>query len=328
MAAQSNMNFFRQFSKKLKTFFFSKDFLSFLLFIALSSAFWFIHALDKDSESTLIVPLSFTGIPSNITVSNQLPASISINIKDKGLNLLPYSSSNPKPLVIDLSQFIHGKGEFILTAEQLHAKLSHYILPSTLLLDMTPSSIFVQYESMHSKTVPVQLLTHLELASQYILSSKIKISPSKVTVFGSRKSLEQLKFVQTEFVKLKDIADTTTFICKLKPIAGLRLVPNELSVRVCVEQFTEKNIQIPITILNCPDNLLIRTFPAFVSLRYRVGLSQFKSINPNSVVVYFDYNTLNVSKSGKQKLNFRNNCSQISNIHILPQEIEVLLEKK
>jgi hypothetical protein len=328
MAAQSKMNFFRQFSKKLKTFFFSKDLLSFLLFIVLSSAFWFIHALDKDSESRLNVPLRFTGIPSNITVSNQLPSSISINIKDKGLNLLPYSSDKPKPLVLDLSQFIHGKGEFTLTNEQLRSKISRYLLPSTSLLELAPNSIFVQYESMESKTVAVQLLCHLELASQYILSRRIQISPSSVKVFGSKQLLDQLKFAQTEFVVRKDIADTTTFICKLKPIAGLRFSPNVVRVRVCVEQFTDKKIQIPITSINCPANLLIRTFPAFVNVTYRVGLSQFKSINPKSVEVYFDYKNLDVSKRAKQKLKFRNRSSQISNIRIQPQEIEVLLEKK
>jgi YbbR-like protein len=328
MAAQSDINFILQFGKKLKTFFFSKDLLSFLLFIVLSSAFWWIHALDKERVITLVIPLKYTGVPKSIQISNQIPSKISLNVKDKGLNLFSYSNDQTKPLLLDIGHFNQRKGGFAISTEELRANLGHYLLPSTQLVDLFPSTIFVQYESLFEKNLPVELLTHLECAPQYMLSRSIQITPQKVSVYGSKKSLDALKAVQTEFVVLKDISDSTTFTCKLKPKPGLRYMPDEVNVRICVEQFTEKKIQLPINTLNCPKNIRIRTFPAFVNVTYRVGLSQFNNVDSNDIAVSFDYNDLVLAKEGKQKLKFTNKSSHISNIRIQPQEIEVLLEKK
>jgi hypothetical protein len=328
MAAQSDINFFLHFGKKLKTFFFSKDLLSFLLFIALSSAFWWIHALDKERETTLVLPLSYVGVPRNIRISNQLPSTISLIIKDKGLNLYSYARRQPKPLVLELGHAVLGKAGFVINSEQLRAKLSGYLLPSTQLVDLYPNTIFVQHEQLMGKTIPVALFTHLEFAPQYMLSNRIQITPNKIRVFGSKKSLDDLKVVPTEFVQLKEISDTATFTCNLKPKPGLRYLPKEVKVRICVEQFTEKTIQLPINTLNCPNHLRIRTFPAFVNVTYRVGLSQFNTCDRNNIAVCFDYHDLVLAKEGKQKLKVINKRACISNIRIQPQEIEVLLEEK
>jgi len=87
-------------------------------------------------------------------------------------------------------------------------------------------------------------------------------------------------------------------------------------------------VQIPITILNCPENLSIRTFPAFVRVVYTVGLSHFNFLSQSDIVVFLDYNDLKINQQSKQLLKIKNNTSQISNIRILPHEVEFIMEKK
>ena len=140
--------------------------------------------------------------------------------------------------------------------------------------------------------------------------------------------MDKLKSIRTESLEVKNLNDTNSFICKLKPIQSVRFSVNEINVNLFVEQFTEKKVQIPITAVNCPDNLYIRTFPAVVNATFTVGLSQFNSLFPNEIQVFLDYNDLKLGKHNKQKLKITNNTSYISNIRIAPQEVEFLLEEK
>ena len=87
MADNSNSRLLRYYILKLKSFLFSKDVLSFLLFLVLASGFWFVNALDKERETEISIPLRFVSLPKNIAIINDYPANITIKVKDKGLNL-------------------------------------------------------------------------------------------------------------------------------------------------------------------------------------------------------------------------------------------------
>jgi YbbR domain-containing protein len=179
-----------------------------------------------------------------------------------------------------------------------------------------------------TKTLPIKLNLKIELARQYMLSDKIKLEPSLVTAFGPKRVLDSLKSISTELLEKKNLNDTVSFRCRLKSINHVRFSTKYTKVGISVEPFTERKVQIPISALNCPTNLAIRTFPAFVNATYIVGLSQFNSLSPFDIQVYLDYNDLKISKTSKHILKIRNNTSHISNIRISPQEVEFILEQK
>ena len=82
MAEKKGINFLSYNLKKLKAFFFTKDILSFLFFLALSSTFWFVHALGKERETNIIVPVRYVGIPINVAITNSPPSEISLYLSD------------------------------------------------------------------------------------------------------------------------------------------------------------------------------------------------------------------------------------------------------
>ena len=328
MAENSFIKLLRFYSQKLKSFFLSKDILSFLLFLVLSSAFWFVNALGKERETNIVIPVRYVGLPQNIAITNLPPSEININIKDQGLQLFTYSKNHLTPLTIDLSRNFYDKGEILITPDQIRGKLSRYILSSTSILEIHPDSILIDYARLSEKKIKIELLANIELAPQYMLTDKIHLDPQQITVFGPKKILDTLKYVQSEILELKKLNDTTVVKCKLKPIKNVRFSANEINVVLYVEQFTEKKIQLAITSINCPDHLFIRTFPAFVNVTYTVGLSNFNISEANDIQVYLDYNDLKLDKLKKQKLKVINNTKHISNIRIVPQEVEFILEAK
>ncbi|MDD4968702.1 MAG: CdaR family protein [Paludibacter sp.] len=328
MAEKKGINFISYNLQKLKSFFFTKDILSFLLFLALSSTFWFVHALGKERETNIVVPIRYVGIPINVAITNSPPSEISLNIKDQGMRLFDYSKSHITPLTIDLSRVFYQKGEILITPDLLSGRIRRYLKPTTSILDIHPDSILIQYEKLGVKTVPIKLTSKIELANQYMLSNEIQLDPNLVTIFGPRRILDTIKSVHTDLLELKNLNDTSYFHCKLKPIKLVRFSVKHTKVSVFVEPFTERKVQIPVTAINCPAGMSIRTFPTFVNATYTVGLSQFYTLSPNDIQVYLDFNELKLSKQSKQILKIKNNTSHITNIRISPTEVEFILEEK
>lgn len=330
MAENSGIKFLRYYTQKLKSFFFSKDILSFLLFFALAAAFWFVNALGKDRETTLTIPIRFVGIPQNIAIVNKVPSSITLNVKDQGLKLFSYSEQRLTPITFDLSRVFYQKGEILFTSEQISANIKKYpnLMPTTTVLEIQPDSIFIKYEKLSVKSLPVEFMSKIELAHQYMLSNKIELNPSIVMVFGPKNILDSLKSVQTEYVEFTELNESKQFTVKLKPIKSVRLCNYDTKVNLAVEQFTEKKIKIPVKYINCPANLAVRAFPAVVTLTYNVGLSHFNSLVNRDIEVFIDFNDLELGKENRQKVRLINNSPYISNVRITPEEVDYLLEEK
>jgi hypothetical protein len=108
----------------------------------------------------------------------------------------------------------------------------------------------------------------------------------------------------------------------------LRYSSDVIQLSIFVEPFTERKVQLPVSSINCPENLSIRTFPAYVVATYTVGLSHFNTLYPGDIQVYLDYNDLKSNKLSKQTLKIKNNTTFISNIRVSPQDVEFILEQK
>src|ERR1035437_5177045 len=140
MAENSGIKFLKYYSQKLKSFFFSKDILSFLLFLDLSAAFWYINALGNDRETILNIPVRYVGVPQYIGLGANTPTNVSVTLKDQRLRLFSYSNNSRPPITIDLSRTFYQKGEILITSDQLRSKIGRSLLATTTVLEIDRKS--------------------------------------------------------------------------------------------------------------------------------------------------------------------------------------------
>jgi len=328
MAENELNSFFRHYLLKLKSFFFSKDVLSFLLFLILSASFWFVNVLDKVRETTIDIPIRYVSVPQNIEFTNNVPISIKVSVRDNGKELLNYSRKNNKPIAINFNRQFYQNGTIVVSADEIRQVLIRYLSPTTAITQIQPDSLVVAYRKLETRNVRVQLEKHISLAQEYVLDENIVIEPSQVAVVGAGMLFDTLSFVKTNVLELHNLKDTVTRVVKIKPIAGLRFVPDEVKVKLNVERFTEKRIVVPVTVINCPDDILLRIFPSQVELSFNVPMSRFSTINVNAVRVLFDFEQLNGDNKLKHTLKIENNEPLIRNLRLRPSDVEYLIEEK
>lgn len=315
--------------KRVKRLLLTKDAFIFLFFLVLAGAFWFVQSLDQQRETMLRIPVDYMGIPEDVELVKGLPNRIDVTIRDEGLTLLKYNKSNTVPLALDLERVYFAKGRIVITADQLKNRISRYVLPTTAVLKIDPDSIVVEYFKLETAKLPIKLKGDVKLSSQYVMSDSVRIEPSHVKVFGPKDAVDTMTAVFTEKVDLKSVDDTTLVKVKLeKPKPGIKYEFDDVNVGIFVEMFTEKKIDIPITIINAPDNVNVRLFPHTVSVTYNIGISNFNRVKENDIQVIFDYAEAKELHKRRYELQIKNNSKYISSIRSTPERVEFLIEEK
>lgn len=328
MAGFSKSRFLRYFTLKLKSFFLSKDVLSFLVFLFLSAAFWFVNTLNKEREQSLNIPIEYRGFSRDLMFVEELPQYLRVNVKDLGINLWKYVLNKPGPVVINFNQEVDESGVFEVSYSDLLAKASEKLFSTTSIELISPELISSRYVRLHSKIIPVELNSNITLADQFMLSKPIEISPSEVKVFGPKSLIENMTTIRTEELIIEQLKDTFAVQVQLIPVESVRYSVDKITVRASAEMFTEKIAYLPVQIINNPEELSIISFPAEIKTIFNIAVSKFKFFENNDIQLVIDFNEIQKGDATKKKLKIINNKPYITNIRIQPEEVEFLLEEK
>lgn len=313
---------------KVRSFFTSKNMLTFSVFLLLSAAFWFINALNKEREFFITVPLEYTGFPKNILFQEELPSELSIKVRELGMRYWTYARKKSTPVCISFQPGYLRDGNFNLSGLQLLTMVSNRLMPSTDVLTIYPEMIQIAYQKMHVKKIPVYANGKLELEGQYMLCSDIQITPDSVEVYGVPATLDTITELFTESFVIKNHQDTLNEVISLKPIPDVRFSVDQVVVSALIDMFTEKTAILPVRLINNPAHISLISFPTTVKAVFNIGIKYFNEFYPDDIQVVMDYNDLYQTNNKRSKLKIINSKPYISNIRIQPEDVEILLVEK
>lgn len=315
--------------KKIRTSF-PKEVLIFFVFVIISTFLWLLYTLSKPQEAEITFSINYKNIPRNYIVTSQLPKTLKLRVKDIGFNLLINDFSHADKIVdVDMSNHFRASQEpFYLSYKDLRKSILTHISPTTTIINFYPRFISVQYEKLAQKILPVKFLGNINLYQQYTLSGEISITPNKIEIYGPESVLDTMQAVYTKAVDLMDLNATKKLRVNIDLKNNIKSTRQQVDVVIPVELFTEKTITVPIVPLNFPENIQLRTFPATVNVTFLVGLSHFQKIGADDIQVCLDYNLMQKNKKGKQQLTVSSSVPYISNIRMVPDAVEYILEAK
>lgn len=307
----------------------SKELLTFLFFLCLSFLFWILQSMNEESEATYRIPIRYYNVPEDIVFTTPPPNQVTLRLRDKGIILLNYSLGKEfKPVDIDLSPYLsNGKGVIRIKEEQLEGLLKRQLNVSSTLLALAPDTLLISYSKQGDKLVPVRLDASFMAGTQFQVGNDIRITPDSVRVFAARTILDTLEYVDTRYLSLTELSDTVEQKLDLKPIAGAKLVPSDVTIFVPVEEYTEKTMSLPLEVLGVPDTLHLRTFPSTVQLSCFVALRDFKDVVPESFRVSVDYEKLNKDAS-RLPVEVLEMPLNVKNVRCKPDSVEFIIEEK
>lgn len=307
----------------------NKEFLIFLFFLLLSGAFWLMMALNETYEEELKVPVRLVGMPRNAVMTDEPADTVKVTVRDKGFTLVTYKYGHWfRPLTFKFATYANeDQGHGAIPAADIIKQVQSQLYGSSKLLSVKPEKLDFYFTYGASKKVPIRFRGKISTSKSYYLAHT-EFSPMMVTAYANKKVLDELKYVEIEPFNYRNLQDTIHQNVRLQKIRGVKLVPGTVRLSVYPDVLTEESIEVPVSAVNMPAGMVLRTFPSRVTVRFTIGASQFRMIRPEQFNVVVDYQTLAENPSDKCTLQLRSVPSSVSKAKLELDKVDYLLEQQ
>lgn len=308
----------------------NKLYYSFILFFLLSVVFWFMTKLSKEYEGTIKFPVIYNNLPDNKLLQENPLDFIDIHVRASGFKLIS-SKISPKKLEIDASN-LYSKSltDYYLLISQQKLGIQKQMITGIEIDHFIKDSIAFNLGVLKVKKIPVKLVSDLTFANGYELNEAIHIEPDSIEIKGPESILDTISFVSTTLFQKKQLNSSIKEVISIEKFSresNIRTVQQKVEISASVEEFTEGEVEVPVNLLNSPNNTSISTFPKLVKITYKVALSNFNKVSSSAFLIECDYNMSKVNNLPYLIPKLVENSSLVRNVRISPMKIDFIINK-
>jgi hypothetical protein len=290
---------------------------------AIAFFFWLLVKLSKDYVVNEVLELSYE-LPLGQAFSSEPPQQVSVELGGTGWSLL---AARLPARQLQLQLPVRDGGVFTLSPFEVENSLSELLGRRVAIRQLNLSTVRIPLEPRTQLRLPVRLQQELDFAPGFSLTSSVVLEPDSVSVEGPISKLADLRYILTDSLRTGPLRKSVTQTLALQyPQPGLRLFPSEVTVRIPVEQITEKTLYIPVQIVNAPPADSIRIFPDKAYIKCLVGLSRYSSLSTSDFVLIANFEEAYL-KDGRNSvpLELREQPDYVRNVSYSPAAAEFFL---
>ncbi|MCM1354847.1 MAG: hypothetical protein NC212_00405 [Staphylococcus sp.] len=296
--------------------------LLYLLFVAVAFVFWVFLSLDTEVQRDFDVPVELQEVPDSVTIIGQVPQSIGVSVKGKDSQLLRFLWGNMSPVKLKWQDNIEGDA-MVVSHQKLDSRMREYFGNGVQIVSCRPDSLHLPFTALPGVKVKLVVQADIHPNLQYILSGPIVANVDSVTLYSVADLPHSLKLVSTEPLVKSDLKDTMRYEVKVKPIAGVRIIPDVVTVTVPIEPLIVKKRSVGIEVDNLPDGTNLITFPSKIEISYLVPMSAYNDDYP--VKAYVDFRAAKPSRK-KLHVSLSSMPSIYHNVSFSPDSVEYIIE--
>ena len=276
-------------AKQILAWLVQKDALIYLLFVGLATLFWWGRAMSSQREVEVKLPVAYTQVPAQVVFNTPLPNQIEVVLRDNGRLLRQVQHTKPTVTISLADKLNETHGTLQLSTDVLRQKIQDNLPGSTAIQQIRPEEITTTYYVEATKKVPIRLCATWTLEKQYQLAEPPVLEPAWVNIYGTQEAIDTIDSISTDSVIVEKLQDQVHRDIALLIPTGIRTDQPTISVTWNAEMFTEKSFQLPIEIINLPDNKVMHLFPQTTTITARVGISHFADITAEDFRAVCEY---------------------------------------
>lgn len=316
----------QEFVRNRFTLLWSKQFLTFLFFLVLSSIFWAISILNDTYKEEFNIPLTLVNVPDNVIITTPPPHYLHATLEDKGFNLmnLRFRLQND-PIKIDFNRYAKESGYAKISLINLQKQITSRIPSSTILSHLNPQSLEFYFNYGERKKIPIVTKGTISANNHhYVYSYSVK--PDSVMVYAQANILDTLSYISTVDFHINGVNENFKAMVPMQKSKGIKIVPDSVEVNYVIDQYVEKTIEVPIQQINFPPNKVLRTFPARVKITCQVGRLLYQEITADDFILPVNYEELLSLRSNQFSPTLKTIPAGVRYVRISPQQVDFVLE--
>ena len=307
----------------------NKEFLVFLLFFVIASAFWLLQSLNETFDVDLQVPLRLVGVPQNVVITTNLPSHMRLTVRDKGTVLTRYLyGAELAEVEVDYRDYEtgQGSGRVAVPSADVQKRVQSQLWSSSRVVALRPDTLEFFFNRGARKRVPVRWAGTVTTPPEYYLRA-VEFDPDSVDVLAPAGILDTITTATIRPTHLTDVSANQVIPTPLQVVRGAKFVPAKVDTKILVDLYTDKTVEVPIVGVNFPANKDLRTFPSRVKVTFKLGMSRFKEVTAEHFVLPVTYEELIQNNSSKIHLQLRSLPEGVMNVRIEPSEVDYLVEQ-
>lgn len=316
-----------EYIKKIsKTKFRKTNFKAFSFFLIFSLLIWILVQFSKTYEEEVQVPIHFVETPKDKLISDE-KVFLKMKLKENGFRIAWFSLFKSN-LDVDLSELETNGKQFIFNVNRHSQKIREQLALNIDAVTFLDDALFIDYQQKGVKKIPVQSRISLSFLPGYASSDSIAITPDSIKVSGPKNRLDSLSSVFTVSLELKkiDAPIDGTIAIDTSGFGQLTFYRNEVDYSMKVEKFTEGKLEVPIHIINAPENTRILLFPKSLEVIFQTSLQNYPEISKSDFQVVCDYNSL---QEGQEFFipKVLKRPEKISNLRLSRKKVEFIIKR-
>ena len=306
----------------------SRELLVFCFFVFVAFCFWLLQTMNDVYQADFKIPVRLKNVPKEVVMTSELPKEIRVHVEDRGTVLLNYMLGRTFfPVSFDIQDYKDNGFHVSIPVSEVTKKVSAQLASTTKLLSVRPNVLEFIYTQGKAKKVPVAAKGRMMAGHQYYISD-ILLSPDSVMVYAPDSVLDFITTAYTQPVDIENITDTVSRHVHLQTVKGAKFTPSSADVKIYVDMYSEKTVEVPVTGVNFPAGKILRTFPSRVQVTFQVGLKHFKQITSEDFFIGVSYEDVVNARDNKIHLSLRRVPEFASHVRIVPEEVDYLIEQQ
>ena len=304
-----------------------KRFLVLITCLLLAIAGWLFLALNNKYVYTAKTVILYKNFPQKKAFHPLQSDTVDLLVEGTGWQLL-FARLRVNPQSINISLDKLNNRNYILFSEQLY-NVNSQLETSQKIISVKPDTLYFDFSKRTVKRVPVKLVSQLTFARQFGIADQVSLTPEYVTVSGPMEELAKIREWTTDTLKLHDLHSSAVSRIAMKQnlMKNVNIFPGSVEVRLPVDEFTEKTVEVPLKILNNPEYLNVKLYPKKVKVTFMVALSGYQQVNEDFIEATVDLNEWRVLKHDQLSVKLSRFPDYCRKLRISPEKIDFLIEK-
>ena len=283
--------------------------------------------MNENYVTEIKIPVRVTSVPDEVRMTVAPEDQLIVSLNGKGTALRKSGRRGERNLLnVSSSLFAMHQGHASLSTQRLRDSLMAFLPSSVYIRSIEPDSLVFQYVRQRVMMLPVEFGGTVESQDQFFLEH-ISFKPDSVKVSVLlNDTLEHHVIADAGTVVLS--SDTIIRDVEVKPVPNALFDVSSVQMSVISQQYTEKSLEIPITGVNFPDDVLLKSFPSKVAMSVWVNMSEYEKISASDFQVVVDYNDIVGNEGSKATLRIYSQPANVRNVRLQTRSVDYLMETK
>ncbi len=300
---------------------------AFFTCLILAAVAWVFTTLSNSYNFTVKEVLTYKNTPQKRAFHSLQPDTINATIQGTGWDML-FSKMNFENRKITVDLHTLDSKDYVVLSSQLK-EINERKDFDNQIIGFNPDTLYFDFSNRAVKRVPIRLVSNINYQQQYAQSSDVVIKPSYVTLSGPGNALEHIESWDTDSLTADSVNETVRTNVNLQPSkeGNVNIYPKSVHVVVPVDEFTEKEIYIPVKLVNNHDYYKVKIFPLKVKVTFTTSLNRFAQMDEDLFEATADLNLWKDRSYSSLPVKLSRRPAYCKIVKIEPQNIDFIVRK-